>query len=67
MILPNLLQISCQSFCRASPTSFFRRAKPFGSFAGPCPAGHNHLILLVLRRTSNHSLNLSPIVGKRLN
>ena len=29
--------------------------------------GHNHLILLVLRRTSNHSLNLSPIVGKRLN
>ena len=28
--------------------------------------GHNYLILLVLRRTSNHSPNLSPIVGKRL-
>ena len=32
----------------------------------PCRC-HNHLILLVLRRTSNHSPDLSPIVGKRLN
>ena len=28
---------------------------------------HNLLILLILRRTSNHSLNLPPIVGGRLN
>ncbi len=29
--------------------------------------GHNYLILLVLRRTSNHSPNPSPIIGKGLN
>ena len=31
----------------------------------PCK-GHIHLILLVLRRISNHSPSLSPIVGKRM-
>ena len=55
------MQTSCQSdyfFCRALPSNFF---------AGRCPAGHNLLILLILRRTSNHSINLPPIVGGRLN
>ena len=44
------------------------RAIPPNPFLqGVALQGHNHLILLILRRTSNHSLNLSPIIGKRLN
>ena len=35
-------------------------------YAGSTCRGHNNPTLLVLRRASNHSPNLSPIVGKRL-
>jgi hypothetical protein len=40
--------------------SFGKEAKKI--FAGQALHSHNYLILLVLRRTSNHSLNLPPIV-----
>jgi len=54
-------------FSRRRLISTFFKVKGTPYWQGIALQGHNHLILLVLRRTSNHSLNLSPIFGKRLN
>ena len=52
--------------CEESQAPFFVPFLKGSNNAGfPC-RGHNNPTLLVLRRASNHSPNLSPIVGKRL-